>query len=69
MGNNIDNATWRKSSYSGSNGGDCVEVADNVPGVVAMRDSKDPGGPVLAFTSAEWRAFTAAINAGEFDLA
>jgi hypothetical protein len=69
MGNNIDNAIWRKSSYSGSNGGGCVEVADNVPEVVAVRDSKDPGGPVLAFAPDEWRAFTAAIKAGEFDLA
>jgi len=69
MGNNIDNAIWRKSSYSGSNGGNCVEVADNVPGVVAVRDSKKPDGPVLAFSPDEWRAFTAAIKAGEFDLA
>ena len=68
MGNNIDNAIWRKSSYSGSNGGACVEVADNVPGVVAVRDSKHPAGPVLAFRPEEWRAFTAAIKAGEFDL-
>ena len=69
MGHNIDKLTWRKSSYSGSNGGNCAEVADNLPGVVAMRDSKDPGGPVLAFTPDGWRAFTAAIKAGEFDLA
>jgi len=69
MGNNIDNAIWRKSSYSGSNGGNCIEVADNLPGVVAVRDSKDPSGPVLAFMPDEWRAFTAAIKAGEFDLA
>ncbi len=69
MGNNIDNATWRKSSYSGSNGGACVEVADKMPGVVAVRDSKDPGGPVLDFRPGEWRAFTAAVKAGEFDLA
>jgi hypothetical protein len=68
MGNNIDNAIWRKSSYSGSNGGNCIEVANNVPGVVAVRDSKDPDGPVLAFAPDEWRAFTAAIKAGEFDL-
>jgi hypothetical protein len=65
----LSSAIWRKSSYSGGNGGDCVEVADNVPGVVAVRDSKDPGGPVLAFTPDEWRAFTGAIKAGEFDLA
>ena len=69
MGHNIDNLFWRKSSYSGSNGGNCVEVADNLPGVVAVRDSKDPGGPVLAFGPDEWRAFTAAIKMGEFDLA
>ena len=67
MGNNIDNATWRKSSYSGSNGGACVEVADNVPGIVAVRDSKDPGGPVLVFGPDAWQAFTVAIKAGEFD--
>jgi len=69
MGHNIDNLFWRKSSYSGSNGGNCVEVADNLPGVVAVRDSKDPGGPVLAFGPDEWRAFTTAIKMGEFDLA
>jgi hypothetical protein len=67
MGNNIDDAIWRKSSYSGSNGGGCVEVAGNLPGVVAVRDSKDPGGPVLAFIPDDWQAFTAAIKAGEFD--
>jgi hypothetical protein len=65
----IGNLTWRKSSYSGSNGGGCVEVADDLPGVVAVRDSKDPGGPVLAFGPDDWRAFTVAIKAGEFDLA
>jgi hypothetical protein len=69
MGNNLDNAIWRKSSYSGSNGGNCVEVAGNLPGVVAVRDSKNPGGSVLVFMPDEWRAFTAAIKAGEFDLA
>jgi hypothetical protein len=69
MGHDIDNLIWRKSSYSGSNGGNCVEIADNLPGVVAVRDSKDPGGPVLAFTPDDWRRFTVAIKAGEFDLA
>jgi hypothetical protein len=48
---------WRKSSRSGPDGGNCVEVADNLPGVVAVRDSKDPGGPALVFTSDAWRAF------------
>lgn len=69
MGNNIDNATWRKSSYSGSNGGGCVEVADNLTSVIAVRDSKDPDGPVLTVRMDDWRAFTVAIKAGEFDLA
>jgi Domain of unknown function (DUF397) len=47
-----------KSSYSGQ-GNTCVEVARNVPGVVAVRDSKDPDGPVLTFTPEAWRAFLA----------
>jgi uncharacterized protein DUF397 len=64
----IDGALWRKSSYSGSNGGACVEVARNLPGVVAMRDSKNPAGPRLAFGTAQWAAFAAAIKSGEFDL-
>jgi hypothetical protein len=69
MGHNIDNLIWRKSSYSGSNGGNCVEIADNLSGAVAVRDSKDSGGPVLAFKPDGWRAFTVAIKTGEFDLA
>jgi hypothetical protein len=55
-------ADWRKSSYSGTNGGNCVEVARNLPGVVAVRDSKDPGGPALVFTPADWEAFTAGLK-------
>ena len=54
-------AVWRKSSYSG-NGGDCVEVARGGPDVVAVRHSKDPDGPKLAFTPAEWKAFTGAVK-------
>lgn len=50
-------AIWRKSSRSNGLGGDCVEVADNLPGVVGVRDSKDPHGPVLTFTPAAWRSF------------
>ncbi|BCL16134.1 DUF397 domain-containing protein [Micromonospora sagamiensis] len=55
-------ARWRKSRYSGSNGGNCVEVADNLPGLVAVRDSKDPAGPVLTFTPTAWRAFIRAAQ-------
>ena len=51
---------WRKSSYSGSNGGECVEVA--AAGAVLVRDTADRSGPVLTFTGAAWRAFTAAIR-------
>jgi Domain of unknown function (DUF397) len=55
----LSRAEWRKSSWSGGNGGDCVEVARNLPGAVAVRDSKDPDGPTLTFTPDEWVAFTA----------
>jgi len=61
-------ARWRKSSRSGNNGGNCVEVARNLPGAVAVRDSKDPDGPVLVFAPAQWRAFAAGVRSGEFDV-
>jgi hypothetical protein len=61
-------AEWRKSSYSSSNGGQCVEVARNLPSVVAVRDSKTPEGPVLVFTPAEWHSFAAGVKIGQFDL-
>ncbi|PWR06564.1 DUF397 domain-containing protein [Micromonospora acroterricola] len=53
----LNGARWRKSSRSSGNGGNCVEVADNLPGLVAVRDSKDPAGPALVFAPAAWRAF------------
>lgn len=57
---------WRKSSRS--DGGDnCVEVALSSDGSVGVRDSKDPEGPVLVFTPAEWDAFTGGVRDGEFD--
>ena len=64
----LSRAVWRKSSRSGQTG-DCVEVAGNLPGAVAVRDSKDCGGPALAVTPEAWQAFVAAIRHGEFDLA
>ena len=68
MGHTLDNVIWRKSSYSGSNGGNCVEVA-MLPGHSrAVRDSKDPGGPKLKFSRDEWRAFTTSIKRGELGL-
>jgi hypothetical protein len=58
----LSNATWRKASRSGENGGDCIELAD-VAGVVAVRDSKDPDGPVLLLTRASLRtAIRSAID-------
>lgn len=57
--------TWRKSSYSGDNGGDCIEVA-TTPTAVPVRDSKDPDGPQLTFTTNAWDAFIAAVKREEF---
>ncbi|MGO9219824.1 MAG: DUF397 domain-containing protein [Streptosporangiaceae bacterium] len=68
MGHTLDNVIWRKSSYSGSNGGACVDVADNLPGIVAVRDSKDLHGPNLTFSRDEWRTFTSSIKRGELGL-
>lgn len=64
----ISHLTWRKASHSTSNGGNCVEVAVIPPSAVAVRDSKDPDGPKLAFTPDDWRAFVAGVKVGEFDL-
>ncbi|MFC5824001.1 DUF397 domain-containing protein [Nonomuraea insulae] len=61
-------AVWRKSSRSSDNGGQCVEVATNLPGVVAVRDSKDPDGPKLFFNHNEWKAFIDGVRVGEFDI-
>lgn len=58
---------WRTSSYSDQHGGECVEVAD-LATTVAVRDSKDPNGPELAFGRAAWRAFADQVKANGFDL-
>jgi len=66
----LGNAAWRKSSYSGGNGGQCVEVAtvnsrqSEPTGLCAVRDSKNPNGPVLAFSPGKWRLFTTEVKAG-----
>ncbi|MEU5964455.1 DUF397 domain-containing protein [Micromonospora parva] len=57
----LTNAIWRKSRRSGSSGGNCVEVADNLPGVIGVRDSKDPAGPALTFGPEAWQAFVAQL--------
>jgi hypothetical protein len=61
-----EEARWIKSSLSFSNGA-CVEVADLPGGVVGVRHSKDPSGPVLRFTPEEWHAFISGARLGEFD--
>ncbi|MGC4808381.1 DUF397 domain-containing protein [Micromonospora sp. DT233] len=55
----LTGAQWRKSTKSGGNGGDCVEVAGNLPGVVLVRDTKDRSGGMLSFSPAAWRGFVA----------
>lgn len=57
----VDSAAWRKSSYSGSSGGDCVEVADTAS-TVMVRDTKDRNGGTLTFTAGAWAAFTASLK-------
>ncbi|MEQ4299932.1 DUF397 domain-containing protein [Plantactinospora sp. B6F1] len=53
----LTGAHWRKSTRSGNNGGACVEVADNLPGIVLVRDSKDRDGAALTFDPRAWRSF------------
>lgn len=59
-------ATWRKSVRSGG-AQDCVEIADNLSGVVGVRDSKDPESSALAFTRGEWSTFVGQVKNGTFD--
>jgi hypothetical protein len=61
-------AAWVKSSHSGPTGGNCVEVAFLAGGEVALRNSRDPDGPALIFTRAEWDAFLGGARDGEFGL-
>ncbi|MFG1877854.1 DUF397 domain-containing protein [Sphaerisporangium sp. NPDC049003] len=75
----LSKARWRKSSFSGNNGGDCVEVADlsgradewghefGPVELIAVRDSKNPDGPKLFFVPDEWAAFLNGVKVGEFE--
>ncbi|GAA3395407.1 DUF397 domain-containing protein [Streptomyces roseoviridis] len=55
---------WRKSTYSGNEGGSCVEVLDGHPSGVPVRDSKNPHGPALVFAAAGWTSFITSVKAG-----
>lgn len=63
----LSTVAWRKSSHSNNDGGNCVEVAENLPGLVPVRDSKDPHGPALVFSRAAWGSFIAGVKAGAFE--
>jgi len=54
---------WRKASYSGNGGGNCVEVGDAAR-VIIVRDTKDRSGPVLRFSPAVWRRFADQVKTG-----
>ncbi|MFB7996742.1 DUF397 domain-containing protein [Streptomyces sp. NPDC056002] len=53
----LTSATWHKSSYSGGSGGECLEVTHDHPGLVPVRDSKNPDGPKLVLRAEAWTAF------------
>ena len=63
----LSRTLWHKSSHSSANG-QCVEVARNLPGVVAIRDSKHPDGHVLVLTAGEWQAFLGDVKDENFSL-
>lgn len=63
----LNGARWRKSSYSNGSGGNCIEVGDNFPSAVPVRDSKrTDDGPVLVFPADDWAAFVSAVKVGRF---
>jgi hypothetical protein len=64
----VDDLHWHKSSYSANGGASCVEVASNLPGIVAVRDSKDRNGPHLTFVPEAWSTFVDDIKEGMFRL-
>ncbi|MFF6811931.1 DUF397 domain-containing protein, partial [Streptomyces sp. NPDC012403] len=57
----LSSVIWRKSSHSNGTGGECVEVADNLPGLAPVRDSKNPQGPALLFAADAWNRFIASL--------
>lgn len=61
-GNDLSTAVWRKSSYSNGDGGNCVEAADGLVGIVPVRDSKVPHGPVLTVKAPAWASFVTLLK-------
>jgi hypothetical protein len=66
MNGNLSRAVWRKSTRSGGQE-NCVEVTGNLPGIVAVRDSKNAGGPALRFAHGTWDSFTSKVKSGKYD--
>jgi hypothetical protein len=60
----LSSVTWRKSSYSNPDGGNCLEVCDTLPSAVPVRDSKTPDAPALLFTTSSWSSFVGALKGG-----
>ncbi|MFJ8712573.1 DUF397 domain-containing protein [Streptomyces violaceus] len=58
----LNSARWRRSSYSNTNGGDCVEITEDFPGVVPVRDSKNLHGPALVVPATAWDAFVTCLK-------
>ncbi|MFG2670206.1 DUF397 domain-containing protein [Streptomyces sp. NPDC048445] len=58
----LSTARWRSSSYSNASGGECVEVSDDFPGIVPVRDSKNPTGPALVVQTEAWGAFVSSLK-------
>ncbi|MDT3396376.1 DUF397 domain-containing protein [Streptomyces sp. B1866] len=61
-------ATWRGSTYSNGSGGQCLQIADDLPAVVPVRDSKDPGRAPLVFESAAWSSFVTTVKRGNLSV-
>jgi hypothetical protein len=58
----LNGVTWRKSSYSNPDGGQCLEVSDALPALVPVRDSKDPGRGALVFSDEAWSVFVSHVS-------
>ncbi|WP_338683151.1 DUF397 domain-containing protein [Streptomyces acidiscabies] len=58
----LNSARWRRSSYSNANGGTCVEISEDFPGVVPIRDSKNPNGPALTVPTTAWDTFISSLK-------